>query len=57
MDGCGLLPESKLWRFKYAMVLVDASTRFKMGNTDALARLGRRAHQTLHRALQLASRT
>jgi hypothetical protein len=31
MDICGPLPESKLGRFRYAMVLVDDSTRFKMG--------------------------
>ena len=31
MDICGPLPESKLGRFKYAMVLVDDSTRFNMG--------------------------
>jgi len=33
MDICGPLPESKLGRFRYAMVLVDDSTRFKMGIT------------------------
>ena len=31
MDLRGPLPESKLGRFRYAMVLVDYSTRFKMG--------------------------
>jgi transposase InsO family protein len=31
MDICGPLPESKLGRHKYAMILVDDSTRFKMG--------------------------
>ncbi len=31
MDICGPLPESKLGRFRYAMVLVDDSTRFEMG--------------------------
>ena len=31
MDICGPLPEARLGRFRHAMVLVDDSTRFKMG--------------------------
>ena len=51
MDICGPLPESKLGRFRYAMVLVD--DQVQDGYCIALARRGRRTHQTLHRALQL----